>query len=334
MTKPKSNFIRSSALVLVCLGLFLGACFRYGLRDQYYVDKGNLYMREGKRADAVRVFQEAVELNPHNAIARNNLGVALSLGRHYEEAEVHLTRAVELKPDYKEAWNNLGGAYLALLRLSEAHRAVERALQVDPDYMKPIRLRAGILEAEGRPEQALEVYTDYLKKAGEDFKIRMAMGRLSLDLGFGEEAVAHFRRAVPLNPRSPEPHRALALIYWDQDRQAIARSETELALEEDPRDARLLYFKAFDEVRSKNDSAGIKTYRSILRLDMEYLKATGQEGILEVVHRDLAGLYERLEKFTLALYHWTELLKINPQDSEAASQIRALRLSLEDYETR
>lgn len=330
MTLPNCNFIRSPALVLGLLGLSLGGCFRYGLSDQYYVNKGNLYMREGKRPDAVKVYREAVELNPYNAVARNNLGVALSLGRNYEEAADHLLRAVEIKADYKEAWNNLGAAYLSLIRLDEAHEAADKALSLDSNYIRPIRLRAKIFVAQGKSRKALATYADYMKKGNEDFELRLAMGQLSSEIGLREDSIAHYRRAVALNPRSAIPHRELAQIYWAKKKYAMTILEIELALEVDPADATLLFLRAQDEVRRRDDAAAIKTYRSILVFDAEYFKARGQEKFVQESHRSLALLYERVEKYTLALFHWTELLKINSQDIQAPNRIMALRISIED----
>lgn len=330
MTLPNCNFIRSPALVLGLVGLSLGGCFRYGLSDQYYVNKGNLYMREGKRPDAVRVYKEAVELNPYNAVARNNLGVALSLGRNYEEAAAQLLRSVEIRADYKEAWNNLGAAYLSLLRLDEAHEAADKALSLDPNYIRPIRLRAKIFVAQGMSRKALRVYADYMKKGNEDFELRLAMGRLSSEIGLRDESVAHYRRAATLDPRSAIPHRELAQIYSTRKQFALANVEIELALEVDPADATLLFLRAEDEVRRRDDAAAIKTYRLILVIDAEYLKARGQEELIQESHRNLALLYERIEKYTLALFHWTELLKLNSQDTQAPNRIKALRISIED----
>ena len=48
------------------------------------------------------------------AQAWNNLGAALELNNHFDEAEPALQNAVRLAPDYALAWENLGDVHLRL----------------------------------------------------------------------------------------------------------------------------------------------------------------------------------------------------------------------------
>ncbi len=61
-------------------------------------------------ARQISQYQEAVRLNPDNAIARNNLGAAFDKKGRTDEAIVQFQEAVRLKPDYTDAKENLARA--------------------------------------------------------------------------------------------------------------------------------------------------------------------------------------------------------------------------------
>ena len=87
----------------------------------------------GNRKDAIASFEKAVDLNPKNSYARNNLGLALIYDKRFEEAVDMLEQAVELEPVEAYMWNNLGMAYEQLDRLEEAREAYGKAVEMDSD---------------------------------------------------------------------------------------------------------------------------------------------------------------------------------------------------------
>ena len=71
---------------------------------------GNALRKQGKLAEAIASFQQALRLKPDLAEAGNNLGLALQDQGKLGEAITAYQQAVRLKPDYAEAYNNLGNA--------------------------------------------------------------------------------------------------------------------------------------------------------------------------------------------------------------------------------
>ena len=68
---------------------------------------GAVLKQTDRKHDAVITGQKAVEINPQDVTAHNNLGNTLKeLGR-LEEAEASYTQAIALKADYTEAHNQL-----------------------------------------------------------------------------------------------------------------------------------------------------------------------------------------------------------------------------------
>ena len=89
-----------------------------------------------KRKDAIESFGKAVDLNPRNAYAQNNLGLALIYDKQYDKAVDALEEAVDLAPVTAYMWNNLGMAYEQLDRLEDARDAYSKAATMESEHAR------------------------------------------------------------------------------------------------------------------------------------------------------------------------------------------------------
>lgn len=97
---------------------------------------GNAHAQAGRWDDAIAELQVAVELDPANYHALDNLGVALLRRGRDTEAEAVLVRAVAASPapsSFRPLYN-LGVARLALGDRARGCAAIRRALAIRPDY--------------------------------------------------------------------------------------------------------------------------------------------------------------------------------------------------------
>ena len=78
----------------------------------------------GRQDEAVACFQRAVQVDPWNADAHNNLGAAWAATGQWSEATASYRRAIELQPAFAAAHYNLG---LALQATDRAAEAIARA---------------------------------------------------------------------------------------------------------------------------------------------------------------------------------------------------------------
>jgi len=133
---------RWMVVVLVIIGLVLGAGIRGFAENgadkvkaanmraaQDYYKSGLMLAGEGREAEAVRAFQQALGIRPDWAEAHSLLGSILFRAGKYPEAEVELRKAVTLKPDYAEGWNFLGEFLKAKGKEQEAQEAFKKAKQ-------------------------------------------------------------------------------------------------------------------------------------------------------------------------------------------------------------
>jgi tetratricopeptide (TPR) repeat protein len=115
---------------------------------------GNVHLRRGFNPLAAEAFQRAVERNPSDLEAKNNLAVALARMEEFDRAEQLLGEVVAQAPDDLAALANLAAVYDAQEDTQRALETYQRALDVDPNHFPTLR-NLGILEArEGLLESA------------------------------------------------------------------------------------------------------------------------------------------------------------------------------------
>jgi protein O-GlcNAc transferase len=133
---------RWMVVVLVIIGLALGAGIQ-GFADngadkvraanlraaQDYYKSGLILANEGREAEAVKAFRQALGIRPDWAEVHSLLGSTLARAGNYAEAEAELRKAVTLKPDYAEGWNFLGEFLKERGKEQEAQEAFQKARQ-------------------------------------------------------------------------------------------------------------------------------------------------------------------------------------------------------------
>jgi Tetratricopeptide repeat/TPR repeat len=146
---------------------------------RYQVQVGLMLAAEGRTEEAMCCYRQAIQSDPHFALAHTRLGIALNQQNRLAESEGSFTAAVRLNPDDAEAFCNLGVAVQRRGRLHEAIGHCERAL----------RLRPGFPEAHNNLGMALR------------------------HLAKWEEAEEHFEQALRLKPDYADPHYNLAFVW-------------------------------------------------------------------------------------------------------------------------
>ncbi len=122
-----------------------------------YTKRGVRYLWLGDRADAEQDLRKAVALDAQNAEAHDDLGVVLAQGKAYQDAIVHFQTAIRIDPSYQKAHHNLGMAYYLTGQDLLALQAVDSSLHLSPEARNSMLLKATILDALGRAQEAAAV---------------------------------------------------------------------------------------------------------------------------------------------------------------------------------
>src|SRR6185436_6738227 len=93
-------------------------------------DRAPIYLSEKQPAPAMTALQEAISVNPNQAVYRDTLGVVLlELGRP-DMALEHFQKAVEIDPIYADAYFHMGTALAEARKWDEAVAAYKKALSL------------------------------------------------------------------------------------------------------------------------------------------------------------------------------------------------------------
>lgn len=181
---------------------------------------------------AISYYSAAMQMDPNYSEYYNERGsVYLKLER-LAEAERDYRTAIELSPPYQEVWTNLGQCYLLMERMPEAIQAYSRALDLDPQQILP---RVGRGQAHQALEQLDEALADYdaaLALSPEQPMILANRAAIHYSGGRLSTALADLNQAIAQDPKLPElyQNRATALATLEQGEAALQDLHTYLQL--------------------------------------------------------------------------------------------------------
>jgi tetratricopeptide (TPR) repeat protein len=158
----------------------------------------------GKFDTALEQFQRAVERNPRDAEALNNLGqVLVRLGRT-TDAIAYFDRAIALNPDRWSYHFNRARAAGLLEQWSDCIAGYRRAQQLFPNDYATVYNLALALHKSGDEEAAVVEYGKAIELAPEDGSFHRALA-ISLErLKRGAEAAAEYAKYLELTPDAPD----------------------------------------------------------------------------------------------------------------------------------
>lgn len=125
---------------------------------------GNAYRVQKRWDEARTTLERAAAVNPEDSEANYSLGMVFAQTGDTEQAHQYLERALQLKPDYPEALNNIGILYLRTERRDAAVASFEKCIQVAPDFDQAYLNLARVYAIEGTPEKARAVLLQLLQR--------------------------------------------------------------------------------------------------------------------------------------------------------------------------
>ena len=129
--------------------------FSQGMRlnRKRYAD-GTLYQtlsasdRSGNE-NLVKLYDLIIKINPEDAIAFKQRGLALAKLQRYKDATLSYDRAIELNPNDASSWRQRGYVLRQLKRYNDAVASFDRAMELEPEDNKTC-LERGLAEGDGR----------------------------------------------------------------------------------------------------------------------------------------------------------------------------------------
>ncbi len=189
---------------------------------------------EGKLAEAVEAYRQALELKPDFAEAWSNLGDALgAIGDKSGEIGAY-RRAIEINPGLAPAWSNLGSALLEAGQIGEALLTCGRATELDPDFAAGWNNLGNALHQCGEHEEAVKACESALRLAPGAAEAWSTLGAALHSLGRYDDAIRAQRNAIESQPGGAQQHFNLGMTLQHCGRSAEAITCLRRALEIEP----------------------------------------------------------------------------------------------------
>lgn len=201
-----------------------------------------LQRESGQNESAVDLLRGTVALNPADADAWYNLGVALTEAREIDEALIALNESARIDPlraatqnaigliaiqrgdagaaemafrratdlDARDArsWNNLGNAQRALGKMNDAASAYRKAIELSPNYADPHNGLGTLLVQAKRAGEAVQSFETAVRLQPDLHEAQLNLGIALHESGKLAEAAAQYERV--LRSGAPEEQKAAA----------------------------------------------------------------------------------------------------------------------------
>jgi Tfp pilus assembly protein PilF len=220
------EILRQQGLQQFRTGNFTGAAELF--KQAIELDPGNsnahnelgvTYVRLGRLEESVASFQTAIGISPGLVEARYNLGTQyFKLGK-YGEAIHELTETVRLEPGHANAWNNLGVALARVSHHRDAINAYKSALQIRPASTETLMLLS-ISIFEVSPADAIAPLKEAVRLDPYGADALNSLGVVYSKIGKAREAAQSFRQALAVRPDYPAAMYnlgAMSLAYKNRD---------------------------------------------------------------------------------------------------------------------
>ena len=204
----------------------MGQVDRDFLANQKFEEGNKLYYAKDYYG-AIKLYREALKLNPNFADAYNNRGNAYKDLGQYERAIQDFDKAIQLNPNYDMAYNNRGVAYYYLGQNERAIQDYDKAIQLNPNYDMAYNNRGVCYNELGQNERAIQDYDKAIELNPNDSTAYNNRGNAYKDLGQYKRAIQDFDKAIQLNPNYDMAYnnRGVAYFYLKKYQQAFKNFE-------------------------------------------------------------------------------------------------------------
>ncbi|HUX44777.1 MAG TPA: protein kinase [Terracidiphilus sp.] len=193
-----------------------------------------------------------------------------------DRAHALFTSVTTKDPEFPAGWTGLGISELQYVRhgfggqihVMHARRAFDEALKLDPASIEANLYRIYMLLSRGEKESARHGIANLLSTAANDWNVHMVAGLALRGDGMYHEALAHFGRALNLNPANAAilyNHRAR--VYQYRNQLELAGNELEKGLALEPRHPLLRTSSAYQQMRVGDLTAAIATLEKVIQDD-------------------------------------------------------------------
>lgn len=196
---------------------------------------GAIELEANRPQSAAGALEQAIGIDPENALLHFNLGNARFMLLEYGAAVAGYTQAIALDAGHADAFYNRGNALRRLGMQDAAVESYDRVIALQPRHTEAHNNRGNALADLGRYAPAVASYGAAIALNAKHPQAHKSRGNALFHLKRYAAAVASYDRAIGLAPLDAEAHynRGSALLQFKQYEAAVAGFDAALAIHPD-----------------------------------------------------------------------------------------------------
>jgi tetratricopeptide (TPR) repeat protein/transglutaminase-like putative cysteine protease len=296
-------------------------------------ESGTQALKNGNLQLAVELLRQAVQQDPKNKSAWNNLGRAYLGLKQNEQAITAFQKQIEINPYDEYAYNNLGLAYEAELKYDDAIKQFQKQIEINP--LDPFA-HAGLGEVYIKQRRFADAVPELEKAVSlqpQNALLQISLGQSYVATNQTEKGMAAFEKAISL---APVP------VTWNNIAFSLAEQDVQLERADKYADTAInsvetqLHDVSLDNLRYQDlatasflyniwDTKGwVEFKRGSLDLAEQYIAAAWQASGSGNIGEHLAEIYEKRGDREKAIHYYVLALADDTPSDEARAHLTAL----------
>jgi tetratricopeptide (TPR) repeat protein len=225
-----------------------------------------LYLTQGKTAEALKASEETIAVAPANEEAGILHAVCLTAAGHYLPAREELNRLAARSPQAPQVQFRLAMLDMAEHKYKHAEETF-RQIEGAPPNPEVVAGLAQAIQAQGQSARAIRLLQDELKRSPDSPALRQTLAGIAAGSGKFDVAVEQYAQLGAAAPGSTAFQLSLASAYTSKGDSASALGVLEKAARADPKSAPASLMLAHALIAAGRPGEASASYRRVIEVD-------------------------------------------------------------------
>ena len=228
---------------------------------------GDANKNMSKYDQAIIDYSAAIKLDPKNAIAYNNRGVAYADKGDFNRAKTDYNQAIKLDPNYAIAYNNRGNLYSAIKDYDRAIIDFNKAIKLDPKIPIIYNNRGCVYSEKKDYTRAIADFTQAIKLDPNFANPYYNRGVTYSEKKDYTRAIADFTQAIKLEPKYVTAYYTRGYAYFNKKDYTRAIADFTQAIKLEPKYVDAYYERGYSYLKKGDYTRAIADFETVLRFD-------------------------------------------------------------------
>ena len=217
----------------------------------------------------IRELDEAIRLNPKDAVVYLNRGDAYCERGDYDKAIVDYDEAIRLDPENTTAYGSRSFVYYERGDYDKAIADCDKAIQLDPENATAYNNRGNAYQQKDECDKAIVDYDKAIELDPEDTTAYSNRGNAYRQKGDYDKAIVDYDEAIQLDPENATAYNNRSFVYYERGDYDKAIADCDKAIRLAPEDAIAYLNRGFAYHEKGEYDRAIADYDKAIKLDLE-----------------------------------------------------------------